>query len=164
MAWQIEPLSNQDQSSFSCGQSILDDWFQRNAGQFQRRDLARVYIARSGSEILGFYSLSSHSVHFEDLTHDHAKGLPRMDVPVVLMGRLAVDQRFQGQGVGAFLLVDALMRVKSLAGQVGVRAVEVHAINDTARCFYKKFGFRSLADSPLHMYLPMHEIRQISTD
>ena len=74
-----------------------------------------------------------------------AKGLPRLDVPVVLIGKLAVDRSVQGQGLGALLLVDALRRSLQISEQVGIGAVEVDAIDDAARNFYLKFGFRSFA-------------------
>ena len=78
-----------------------------------------------------------------------------MDVPVVLLGRLAVDQSNQGQGLGAFLLIDALRRALHISEQVGIRAVEVDAIDDSAHAFYLKFGFRSLLDDPRHLMMPM---------
>lgn len=84
-----------------------------------------------------------------------------MDVPVVLLGRLAVDRSFQGKGLGAFLLIDALRRALYISEQVGIRAVEVDAIDDAARRFYLKFGFRSLLDDSRHLMMPMHEIRKL---
>jgi GNAT superfamily N-acetyltransferase len=90
-----------------------------------------------------------------------AKGLPRLDVPVVLIGRLAVDQSVQGQGLGALLLVDALRRSAQISEQVGIRAVEVDALDDAAKNFYLKFGFRPLLDDPRHLFMPMHEIRKL---
>jgi predicted GNAT family N-acyltransferase len=81
-----------------------------------------------------------------------------------LIGRIAVDQSVQGQGLGAFLLVDALRRSLQISEQVGIRAVEVDALDDSAKRFYLKFGFRSLLDDPRHLFLPMHEIRKLSLD
>jgi len=92
------------------------------------------------------------------------RALPRLDVPVVLIGRLAVDRRVRGQGLGAMLLVDALRRSLQISEQVGIRAVEVDAFDDAARNFYLKFGFRSLLDDPRHLFLPMHEIRKLKLD
>jgi GNAT superfamily N-acetyltransferase len=95
------------------------------------------------------------------LPKELAKGLPQMDVPVILLGRLAVDRTAQGQGLGAFLLVDALRRVLHVSEQVGVRAVEVDAFDDAARNFYLKFGFVPLIDDQRYLILPMHIVRTL---
>jgi GNAT superfamily N-acetyltransferase len=83
---------------------------------------------------------------------------------VVLLGRLAVDQSIQKQGLGSLLLVDALRRSLDISAQVGIRAVEVDALDENARKFYLAFGFRPLIDDPRHLFLPMHEIRALKLD
>lgn len=113
------------------------------------------------SRVAGYYAISSHRVAFEALSDDQARGLPRIGVPVILLGRLAVDRSFQGRGLGAELLIDALRRVLTIAEQVGVRAVEVDAIDDGARQFYLKYGFVPLRDDPRHLFLPVHVIQQL---
>ena len=105
--WMIERLgSSHDRTGFDCGNPILTDWLRQRASQFEKRDLARTYVAsKSGSRIvLGYYAISNHRVSHEALPADEAKGLPRLDVPVVLLGRLAVDRTVQGQGLGSLLL------------------------------------------------------------
>jgi GNAT superfamily N-acetyltransferase len=82
-------------------------------------------------------------------------------VPVVLLGRLAVDRTVQGRGLGSFLLIDALRRAQHSSEQVGIRAVEVDALDDAARRFYLKFGFVSLADDLNHLFLAMHVVRKL---
>jgi len=84
-----------------------------------------------------------------------SKGIPKTDVPVVLLGRLAVDRSMQGQGLGSDLLIDALYRANSIAEHLGIRVVEVHALDDDARAFYLKFGFVELKDDPHHLFLPI---------
>ena len=143
---------------------MLTDWLRARSGQFEKKDLARVYVAvRPGqSLVLGYYSISAHHVSYESLTQDQAKGLPpRMEVPVVLLGRLAVDNTVRGQGLGGLLLIDALRRTQRIAEQVGIRAVEVHALDDEARRFYLHYGFIPLADSELHLYLPIRAIQAL---
>jgi GNAT superfamily N-acetyltransferase len=110
---------------------------------------------------LGYYAISNHRVAFEALPDDQAKGLPRLGVPVVLLGRLAVDRTVQGQGLGAHLLIDALRRAQHLAEHIGIRAVEVDAIDDAARNFYLKYGFVALLDNPDHLFLTMEVIRRL---
>jgi GNAT superfamily N-acetyltransferase len=163
-AWIIRRLeTTDDRSAFDCGQPLLDGWLRDRAGQFDRRDLSRTYVATRAAEqrICGYYAISTHRVSFEHLPPPDAKGLPRLDVPVVLLGRLAVDRTFQGQGLGAALLVDALRRALHISSEIGIRAVEVDAIDESARNFYVKFGFRALLDDPHHLFMPMHEIRKL---
>ena len=145
--WIIESFDRRrhDRSGFDCGVPLLNDWLATKAGQFEKKDLARGYvlIARGEASVKGYYSLSNHMVIFEALPEDQAKGLPQIDMPVVLIGRLAVDRSLHGQRLGEYLLIDALRRAEYLATQIGIRAVEVHAINDAAKHFYEKYGFLS---------------------
>ncbi|MEX0586020.1 MAG: GNAT family N-acetyltransferase [Pirellulales bacterium] len=162
--WEIQRLdSSHDRTQFDSGVAELDDWLQKLAGQHQRRDLARTYVAvvPGDKRVRGYYAISNHRVCFEALPQDQAKGLPRIDVPVVLLGRLAVDRSTQGQGLGEFLLIDALRRASYIAEQIGVRAVEVDAIDDSAKRFYLKYGFVPLRDDPRHLFLPMQVIRKL---
>jgi GNAT superfamily N-acetyltransferase len=162
--WIIERLgSDHDRSLFNCGNPVLSDWLKLRASQFEKRDLARTYVAtrRGETVVLGYYAISNHRVTHKALPADQAKGLPRLDVPVVLLGRLAVDGSAQGRGLGSLLLIDALRRAEYLSGQVGIRAVEVDAVDEAARNFYLKFGFAPLLDNPHHLFLPMHVIRKL---
>jgi GNAT superfamily N-acetyltransferase len=166
-SWTICRLGKRhDRSNFDCGQPALNEWLQQRAGQFDRRDLSRTFVATQPdqTEVLGYYAISTHRVTYDLLPAEEAKGLPHVGIPVVLIGRLAVDQRVQGKGLGALLLVDALRRSADIAEQVGIRAVEVDALDAVARNFYLKFGFRPLLDDPLHLLLPMHEIRKLKLD
>jgi GNAT superfamily N-acetyltransferase len=162
--WRVQPLEkSHDRAAFDCGSSPLDRWLREQAGQYQRRDLARTYVAvRPGeTKVLGFYAVSNHQVSYEALPADQAKGLPTIDIPVVLLGRLAVDRSVQGQGLGEHLLIDALRRADHISQHIGVRAVEVHAIDDAARRFYQKYGFTALRDDPHHLFLPIPVVRQL---
>jgi GNAT superfamily N-acetyltransferase len=160
----IERLAGRhDRAAIDCGSATLNDWLKLRAGQYERKDLARTYVAvRSGEPAVhGYYAISSHLVRYEALPRDQAKGLPKIDVPVVLLGRLAVDRGAQGQGIGALLLIDALRRTQHLADVIGIRSVEVDAIDDRAVEFYRRFGFTSLADDPKHLFLPIQVVRKL---
>ncbi len=162
--WDIQRFDkSHERASFDCGKPPLNEWLQRYAGQYERRDLSRTYVGvRKGlSRILGYYAICNHRVSYRSLSGEQAKGLPRIDVPVILLGRLAVDKTVQGQGLGRHLLMDALRRAKHLSQHVGVRAVEVDAIDDDARNFYLKYGFASLQDDPHHLFLSMQVIRKL---
>jgi GNAT superfamily N-acetyltransferase len=156
--WVIERLGRgHDRSAFDCGNPALNDWLKLRAGQSEKKDLARTFVAaRAGSPaVVGYYALASHHLTYEALAEEHAKGLPHIDIPVVLLGRLAVDRSAQGQGLGQVLLFDALRRALRISADLGVRAVEVHAIDAKARLFYLKFGFLPLLDDPNHLILPL---------
>lgn len=155
-----------DRAAFDCGQSMLNEWIKERASQFDRRDLCRTFVATHPKElaVVGYYAISSHRVVCDALPVAESKGLPHLDVPVVLIGRLAVDRSQQGKGLGSFLLVDALRRSADISQQLGIRAVEVHAINDEARNSYLRFGFRPLLDDPHHLFLPIHELRKLRLD
>jgi GNAT superfamily N-acetyltransferase len=161
--WSVERLDrSHERGEFTCGQALLDNFLRTLVSQYEKRRLGRTYVVvRPGEKrVLGYYTLASGAVSFENLPQQAAKRLPRHHVPVILLARLAVDQSAQGQGLGGFLLGDALRRCLSLAGQLGVHAVEVDAIDDHARAFYERYGFSPLRDNPLHLYLPMTTIEE----
>lgn len=163
-SWTVQRLSGtHDRASFDCGKLPLNEWLVRFAGQYERRDLARTYVAiRPGEQqVLGYYAISSHLIRYDSLPDEQAKGLPTIDIPVVLLGRLAVDRHVQGQGLGEHLLMDAFRRADYVAQQIGIRAAEVHALDDDARRFYVKFGFMPLLDDPEHLFIPMQVVRKL---
>jgi GNAT superfamily N-acetyltransferase len=164
-SWIIEPFDRlrHERSGFDCGIPILNDWLTTKVSQFEKKDLARTYVLiETGSNLVkGYYALSNHTVIYESLPADQAKGLPQIDMPVVLIGRLAIDRSVQGKGLGEFLLIDALRRAEYLAKKIGIRAVEVDAINEAAARFYERYGFIVLMDDPHHLFLPMSVIRNL---
>jgi GNAT superfamily N-acetyltransferase len=111
--------------------------------------------------VCGYYTLASSAVHFDHVPTALTRKLPKHPVPVVLLGRLAVDQSAQGQGLGETLLMDALKRCLDLSQQIGVHAVEVQAIDDSARAFYEKYGFVPLLDGALHLFLPLTTVETL---
>jgi GNAT superfamily N-acetyltransferase len=162
--WKIERLSrSHERASFSCGKPSLDDFLRSLVTQYEKRNLGRTYVAVRGGErrVIGYYTLASGAIPFQNLPALAAKKLPRHPVPVILLARLAVDQGVQGQGLGEFLLLDALRRCLEIGEGLGSHAVEVDAIDDPARAFYRRYGFVSLEDSELHLYLPLTTIRAV---
>lgn len=163
--WRIEPFSRaHDRSAFSCGKSALDQFLQQRVSQYQKRNLGRTYVAVRPGEprVWGYYTLASGSLSFENLPPEVARKLPNHPIPVVLLGRLAIDQIVQGQGLGGLLLLDALQRSAQLAGSLGLHAVEVQAIDDEARRFYEHYGFSPLLTDQRRLYLPIATIRSLS--
>ena len=157
-----------DINRFTSGNERMDRWLHRSMSQYEKRDLARTFVLVRSEEsvskpqpIYGYYTLSNHSVRFADLPDAQQKGLPRNNVPVVLIGQLAVHTDCQRQGLGEHLLLDALAKIQIISASIAIRAVEVDAIDQPARDFYLKYGFLSLQDDPMHLFLPMTTIRQL---
>jgi GNAT superfamily N-acetyltransferase len=162
--WVIERLTDaHDRSGFSCGKPSLDEFLKKFAGQYDRRDFARTYVAVAPPEpaVQGYYTLSGGALDLGELPQTVRKKLPRHPVPVACLGRLAVTQTAQGQNLGKILLLDALRRCSQASAEVALHAVEVEAIDDEAKRFYLKYGFIPLADNPFHLYLSMKAIRQL---
>lgn len=158
----IEPLGEHDRAAFSCGKPPLDEYLKTQAGQDHKRDLARTFVlvdpTRDPSRVIGYYSLAATGVDLSRLPPEQAKGVPYPVVPCLLLGRLALDQAYHGQGLGAFLLDRALRHCLSIAQQVGARAVIVDALDEQARKFYEAYGFRPLPGTPGRLFLPVKDI------
>lgn len=164
--WTIEKLDRQrhDCTQFDCGSPPLDNWLKQFAGQHERKDLARAFVlVRPGqAHVLGYYAISTCAIRYEELPAKQAKGIPKhLTIPGALLGRLAVDRSVQGQGLGDLLLFDALERVAGLAGEIGIRAVVVHALDGKAAAYYRRHGFLECLDDPLHLFLPLTVIRKL---
>jgi ribosomal protein S18 acetylase RimI-like enzyme len=152
----IEPLGKRhDRTSFSCGQTDLDDWFHRRASQDERRNIARVFVASDDSlGVIGFYSLSSFALSLTDVPDEIARKLPRYDaIPAALIGRLARDVRVRGQRIGELLLADAIRRILGAGGTLAVFAIVVDAKDAAAAAFYEEFGFRPFPLRPNRLFL-----------
>ena len=162
--WRIAPFDGKahDRSAFSCGAPELDRYIREIASQDVKRDAARVFVALDHTDaVLGFYSLGAASFQKDALPPAQAKKLPHYPVPAVLLGRLAVDQNSQDQGLGAHLLMDALNRVLLASQALAVHAIIVDARDDAAVAFYRKYGFIPFTDAPTRLFLTMATLRQL---
>jgi GNAT superfamily N-acetyltransferase len=167
--WLVEPLARKhDRAAFSCGNQILNHYLKELASQDARRRVAAPFILVAEiapQSILGYYTLSSFGIILADLPDDVARKLPAYPVvPATLLGRLAVDRRYHGQGVGEFLLMDALRRSLVQSSQIAAFAAVVDAIDEPAMRFYKHFGFLPLPDRPNRLFLPMKTIAHLFQD
>jgi len=165
--WVIEPLGRQhDRSGFDCGQDSLNDYLLRYASQHMKKGVSRSYVALpvGGGTVLAYYTLSTASIVFSALPTSESRKLPPHPIPAVHIGRLAVDQASQGDGLGSAMLIDALARSLRVADEVGVYAVTVEALNDAVRTFYLRHGFASLDDHPRHLYIPLKAVRKLGLD
>jgi GNAT superfamily N-acetyltransferase len=158
----LNPLYNR--SDFSCGKIALDDYFHKQVCQDIKRKLSVCFILPSiDHNIKGFYTLSNDSIPQEVLPDEIKKKMPKsyINLPTTLLGRLAVDKKFKGQGIGALLLLDALKRSYDISSKnIGSMAVVVNPIDEEAFNFYKKYGFIELPESG-RMYLSMKTISEL---
>jgi GNAT superfamily N-acetyltransferase len=154
-----EPLRGKhDFDGFNCGEESLDSWLHRYARHAEAAGSARVFVTTDGTHVVGYYALAVGQVGARDGTARLVKGQPQgKPVPVVILGRLAVDERHQGKGIGRSLLQDALLRSAGAAQAVGIRALLVHA-HEEAREFYLRFGFEPSPTDPLHLILLMKDV------
>lgn len=160
MKYFIEPLGTQhNRDDFDSEEQSLNDFLNLYARQNDSKGLGKTYVAVLPDElrVLGYYTISSSSLAFDNLPEK----MPRYPVPVVHLGRLAVDKTAKGEGLGAFLLLDAFRRALKVADQLGIFAVEVRALSEQAKNFYLKFGFVELNDNHFHLYLTIKKIRKL---
>ena len=143
-----ELLSTEHQvQSFACGEPVLDDWLKRRALGNQSSGASRTFVVATDERlVMGYYALAAGAVTHRDAPRIIRQNMPD-PVPVMVLGRLAVDVRAQGMKLGAALLQDALQRWVIVSQNAGVRALLVHALNDRARRFYEYYGFKA---SPAH--------------
>ena len=151
-----------ERARFQSGNAEIDDWFHRFAWQNHRAGNARVFVTTQEPDTLGFYALSMGAVQRSKLP-DALKPSQRPEpCPVLLLARLAVDQRAQGRGIGAALLTDALLRTYRLSNDVGFSALLVYCAHDRAREFYlnQSSNFVPCPGAENHLVLPLRALRE----
>lgn len=162
------PLGRQhDRATFTCGEESLDRYLREQAGQDERRGLARPFVLVGAGEaeqaekvpIVAYYTLSSHAVLRRDFAASDVRGVIYDHVPAILLGRLAVSSAKQGQGLGGVVLAAAVEHAGVLAAQLGVRVVVVDALHERAAAFYQHHGFTPFEDQPLRLFLKLAHLR-----
>jgi GNAT superfamily N-acetyltransferase len=161
----VEPLGRQhDRTAFHCGAEALDRYLKQQARQDADKRVAAPFVAvrLPDTVVLGYYTLSASVLTLTDLPDELARKLPRYpQLPVTLLGRLAVDQSTKGQGLGEHLLLDALHRSLAHADQIAALAVVVDAKDESASAFYRHYGFIPLQTQPSRLFVPMRSIAQL---
>lgn len=165
MKSQIELLSKKHRKKeFQCGKEMLDNYIQKQASQDVKRKLSACFVWEDIETglIKGYYTLANNSIPLDTIPEKWKKKLPLSyySVPTTLLGRLAVDKRFQGQGIGEILLVDALKRSYEISGSLGSFAVVVDPLDSDAEKFYGKYGFVKLPDSG-KMFIAMQTLKEL---
>ena len=145
-----------DVSDFDCGKQALTDWLKFQAAKNEGRG-SRTYVTHESRKVVGYYALAAGAIERGRAPSKLARNMPD-PIPVLVLGRLAVDRRHAGKGLGAALLKDALKRALNASREIGARAVLVHAIDAEAVGFYRQYGFKPFPTGSRTLYLVMAEI------
>lgn len=148
---------------FDCGQGALNQFLQRFALVSQKSNSAQTYVSCHGGSVVGFYSLAVGSVDPKVAAPRLTKGMPQHPVPVMILARLAVDFQHQGAGLGKALLKDALLRTAQAADIAGIRALLVHAKDESTKQWYLNWEFEPSPSDPFHLFLLMKDIKAMVT-
>ncbi len=147
--------------SFDCGHEALNRFLIRYALPNQHANASQTYVGLANGAVIGFHTLVVGEVAHAGAPGRLTRGLARHPVPVMLLARLAVSSQWQGKGVGASLLRDAVIRTVRAADIAGIRALVVHAKDDDARSFYRRFDFEESPTDPLHLFALMKDLRDL---
>ena len=147
--------------AFHCGEESLDDWLKRRALRNQEAGASRTYVVSDATQrVIAYYALATGAVAHAGATSQARRYMPD-PIPVVVLGRLAVDKNRQGQGLGSDLLADAIKRTLQAADFIGIRALVVHALSGSAKRFYERHGSRSSLTDPMDLMITLREAAAI---
>ena len=157
-----------NRAAFLCGIETLDNYLHRAANQNAKLDLGRPFVMTqvgNDSQIIGYYSLSNYMIGITDLPERFKKGLPnKRPIGATLLGMMALDEAFQGKGLGTLLFFDALYRALRLNDQGSASfAVVIDALNEDAKAFYEHYDAVAFADNDAKLFITMKKIREIFT-
>ncbi len=148
-----------DVSAFDSGTPELDTWLKRRALANEALGVSRTYVVTDRGRVVGFYALATGAVAHKDVSAKSRRNMPD-PIPVIVLGRLAVDSAYQKQGLGSALLKDALLRILGAAQIAGIRAVLLHAMSDDAKRFYERAGFHDCPVDPMMMMITVAEVEK----
>jgi GNAT superfamily N-acetyltransferase len=147
-------------ADFDSGELSLDEWLKKRALKNHATGASRCFVLCAGASVIGYYSLSAGAIRHEAAPKAMRRNMPD-PLPVILLGRLAVDRRYHNQGLGQSLLRDAMLRAVNVAGDAGVFAILVHTISDQARRFYLSRGFIESPLQPMTLLMTLETVRSI---
>ncbi|MBD2624947.1 GNAT family N-acetyltransferase [Trichormus variabilis] len=160
----IELLNkSHNRESFNCGNEILNQFLKRTARQHIQKGISRTFVlveTEQPQTIIGFFTLSICEVKTEKLPPQLSKKYPTK-VAGVKLARLAVSQDWQRQGIGEILMIEAMKRALVISDNAGVIGLFVNAKDEKAQAYYQRYGFVSLVDIPLEMFLPLETVKQL---
>ncbi|OCA55666.1 GNAT family N-acetyltransferase [Photorhabdus namnaonensis] len=147
-------------NSFTSGIDTLDNWLTDRALKNQKENASRTYVVSQDRDVIAYYSLATGSIMSEEAISKFKRNMPN-PIPVIILGRLAVDKRYQGRGFGRYLVRDASVRVAQAADLVGVRGLIVHAISGNAKAFYKSVGFSDSLLNPMTLMITLKDLKTV---
>jgi len=144
---------------FACGEASLDAWLKRRASSNQSSGASRTFVVTDADDrVLGYYAMAAGAVTHQTATSGVRRNMPD-PIPVMVLARLAVDQRAQGMALGGAMLQDAVNRAVAISHNAGVRALLVHALNESAKRFYEHYGFQESPQHPMTLMLRLSTVR-----
>jgi predicted N-acetyltransferase YhbS len=154
-----EPLAaHHDTATFACGVESLDLWLKQRAMKNQTTGASRTFVVCDGKRVVAYYALASSAVAVEAATGSLRRNMPD-PIPVVILGRLAVDHSLQGGGMGRALVCDACLRVIAAADAIGIRGMIIHALSESAQTFYERVGFDPSPLDPMTLMATISDLR-----
>jgi len=148
------PLTSEhDLTQFDCGKPALTDWLRERASKAEGRS-ARTYVVCDGLQVAAYYCLAAGGVSHGETPAKLKRNMPD-PIPIMLLGRLAVDHRYQKKGLGGALFQDAIKRTIAIHAQVGLAALVVHAIDDEAKAFYIQYGMQEFPEGSRTLFIPV---------
>ncbi len=155
------PLSEAHETSgFDCGVAALDGWLARRALENQNEGASRTYVVCDGRKIAGYYALAVGSITRSQATGTMRRNMPE-PIPVMVLGRLAVDRSWQGKGLGADMLGDAVRRTHQAAQIAGIRGMVLEALSEDAVRFYERWGFVRSPELPMKLMARMKDLQRL---
>ena len=152
-----EPITTaHNVESFACGVPVLDEWLKRRALKNESSGASRTFVVCSNDQVIGYYALATGSVGHRDTPGKVRRNMPD-PVPVIVLGRLAIDERWQHAGLGRSLLRDAILRTLSVSQQAGVKALLVHTLSEDAKQFYLRNGFLVSPLDPMTLIISLQD-------
>ncbi len=151
---------NQELAYFDSGELSLNEWLKKRALKNHATGASRCFVLCADKDVIGYYSLSAGAISHEAAPKSMRRNMPN-PLPVLLLGRLAVDKRYHNQGIGQALLRDAMIRAINVSGDAGVFALLVHALSDQAKQFYLSRGFVESPLQPMTLIMTIETVRSI---
>jgi predicted N-acetyltransferase YhbS len=146
--------------SFDCGNEKLNEYLKKCAFQNQKKNISNTFVTQKDGKVIGYYSLTFSSVDKINLPRLIKRNLPNYQIPVMVLARLAIDKKEQGNGLGKSFLRDAVLRTIQASEIAGIKAIMVQAKDENAKSFYKKFDFVESPADDLILYLPIEFLKK----